>query len=68
MNLNLDVANVATILVLIYAVLGAVVVVLSAAGTVDDAKLALSFNAYLESMAIAVAGLAVGRGLKAAKA
>lgn len=65
MKLNLNVANVATWLVLIYAVLGAAVVILSAAGSVHDRDLALSFNAYLESMAVAVAGLAIGRGLNA---
>lgn len=65
--MNLETANVATALVLIYALVGAALVILSAAGHVDP-KLALSFRSYLEQMAIAVAGLAVGRGLAARKA
>jgi hypothetical protein len=48
-------ASVATVLVLLYALLGGVQVV------VDD----LTFEAYLESMNIPVAGLAVGRGIAA---
>lgn len=64
MKLNLDVANVATWLVLIYAIAGAALVVISALGHVTP-ELQLSFGAYLEKMSIAVAGLAVGRGLKA---
>lgn len=63
---SLNTANVATILVLVYAVLGAVLVVLSAVAHVDP-KLALSFDHYLAQMAIATAGLAVGRGLAARK-
>lgn len=62
MNNWLTVGNVATVLVLLYAVLGAVLVVLSA--TVDvNSELQLSFKAYLEQMAIAAGGLAIGRGL-----
>lgn len=60
--MNLETANIATILVLVYAVVGAVLVILSAVAHVDP-KLALSFKAYLEQMAIAAAGLAIGRGL-----
>jgi hypothetical protein len=63
---KLDVANIATILVLIYAVVGAALVVLSAITHVDP-KLALSFSEYLKQMAVATAGLAVGRGLAARK-
>jgi hypothetical protein len=59
---KLDVAHVATILVLIYALLGAALVVLSAITSVDPA-LRLSFNDYLAQMAIAVAGLSIGRGV-----
>ena len=62
--MNLETANIATALVLIYAIVGAVIVILSAAGHVDP-KLALSFAAYLKQMAIAVGGLAIGRGLAA---
>jgi hypothetical protein len=65
-KLNLDAANVATLLVLVYAGLGAVVVVLSIITSVDP-KLALSFDQYLQSMAVAAGGLAVGRGLAARK-
>ena len=63
---KLHVLPVATILVLIYALVGAALVIISAVGHVDHA-LALSFRTYLEQMAIAVAGLAVGRGLVARK-
>ena len=61
---KLEVVPVATVLVILYALIGGVLVILSALGDVDP-KLALSFNAYLESMAFAVAGLAVGRGIAA---
>ena len=64
----LDVAAVATVLVLVYAVVGAAIVILSAGGVVDDPELRLSFNSYLESMAVAAGGLAIGRGLAARKA
>lgn len=60
----LSVANVATVLVLIYAVVGAALVLISATGS-PDPSLALSFRAYLEQMAIATAGLAIGRGIAA---
>lgn len=66
MSKLLDVANVATVLVLIYAVVGAALVVLSAVAH-PDPKLALSFSDYLSQMAIATGGLAVGRGLAAKK-
>lgn len=64
--MKLDTANVATILVLVYAVLGAVLVVISATSHVDM-EMRLTFNQYLESMAIAAGGLAVGRGLASRK-
>lgn len=67
MNDFLTFGNVATLLVLVYAVVGAVLVVLSAVTHVDPA-LQLSFAKYLEQMAIATAGLAVGRGIKATRA
>jgi len=59
---KLDTAAIATILVLLYALVGAILVVLTALGHVDPAA-RLTFNQYLESMAIAAAGLAIGRGL-----
>jgi hypothetical protein len=62
-GLNLTTANVATMLVLAYALLGAVLVILSAVDVVGDPSLRLSFDEYLQHMAIAAAGLAVGRGL-----
>lgn len=64
--MKLDTANVATILVLVYAVLGAFLVVISAVSH-PDPEVRLTFNAYLESMAIAAGGLAVGRGLASRK-
>lgn len=57
---------VATILVVIFAIVGGILVIISAVGHVDHA-LALSFKDYLEAMAIATGGLAVGRGLAARK-
>lgn len=66
MKVNLDTANVATLLVVLYAVVGAVLVVASAVGHVDPA-LQLSFRSYLEQMAIAAGGLAIGRGIAARK-
>lgn len=65
-GVSLDVANIATVLVLIYAVLGAVIVILSAVLNHMDPALRMSFNQYLETMAVAAAGLAIGRGIKAA--
>lgn len=62
----LTVGNVATALVIVYALVGATLVILSATGDVAN-ELQLSFKAYLEQMAIAAAGLAVGRGLAARK-
>lgn len=61
---KLEVVPVVTILVLIYALAGAVLVVASAVGHVDPA-MRLSFQSYLGQMSVAVAGLAVGRGLAA---
>ena len=61
--MNLSLANVATILVLGYAIVGAALVLLSATGVVNSTELQLSFRVYLEQMAIATAGLAVGRGI-----
>lgn len=60
--MNLALVPVATVLVLIFAIVGGVLVILSAVGHVDHA-LALSFPTYLKQMVVAVAGLAVGRGL-----
>jgi hypothetical protein len=64
---GLDLPNVATWLVLIYAVLGAILVMLSAILDDMDPTLKLSFGQYLAQMAIATAGLAIGRGIKATK-
>lgn len=63
----LDVGAVATLLVVLYAVIGGVLVIVSAVGSVEP-ELRLTFNAYLESMAVAAAGLAVGRGLAVRRA
>ena len=64
---TLEFGPVATALVVIFALVGAALVILSATGDVAQ-ELRLTFNQYLEAMAIAVAGLAVGRGLKARRA
>jgi hypothetical protein len=56
--MELSTANVATILVLLLAAVGAVVVI-----TNPDT---LSFQDYLEQMKVLVGGLAVGRGIAAA--
>lgn len=64
--MNLETSNIATALVLIFAVVGAILVILAAIGHVDPA-LRLSFKDYLEAMAFAVGFLAVGRGIKAAR-
>lgn len=61
---RLEVAPVATILVCFYALVGGLLVILSATGDVDH-SFAISFKTYLEQMALAVAGLAVGRGIAA---
>lgn len=60
--------NVMTFLVIAYAGIGGVLVILTAVGVVDDPAARLSFNQYLQSMAIAVAGTAVGRGIAARSA
>jgi hypothetical protein len=57
---------VATTLVVIYAVVGGILVLVSAIGGTDiTQELRLSFKDYLEQMAIAGAALSVGRGLTA---
>jgi hypothetical protein len=63
--MKLDTASVATILVLTYAVIGGVLVIISAITRVDP-SLTLSFHSYLREMAIAAGGLAIGRGLSSA--
>lgn len=60
--MKLDTSNVATWLVIIFAVVGGVLVILSAAVEVD-APLALTFDQYIKSMVIAIGALAVGRGI-----
>lgn len=62
----LETGNIATLLVLAYALVGAALVILSAVGHVDPA-LRLSFHDYLSQMSIAAGGLAIGRGLAATK-
>lgn len=64
---SLDTGNIATVLVLAYALVGAALVIISALGHVDPA-LRLSFHDYLTQMSIAAGGLAIGRGLAARKA
>lgn len=64
---KLDVANIATALVLVYAAVGGALVLLSAVADVEP-ELRLTFAQYLERMAWAVGGLAIGRGIKAAGA
>ncbi|HEX2265854.1 MAG TPA: hypothetical protein VHH14_06190 [Solirubrobacterales bacterium] len=57
---------VATALVIIYAVVGGILVLVSAVGGADiTEELRLSFKEYLEQMAIAVGALSIGRGLTA---
>ena len=62
---DLGIANVATGLVLIYALVGAALVIVSAVNNGIDPNIRLTFEDYLSQMAIAVGGLAVGRGLNA---
>lgn len=62
---RLEFAPVATALVVLYAVVGGALVLLSALDAGVDPDLRLNFKTYLEQMAVAVAGLAVGRGLAA---
>ena len=59
----LTAGNVATVLVLLFALVGAAMVVLSATVTGIDPDLRLSFQDYLSAMAVAAGGLAIGRGL-----
>lgn len=63
-KLNLDAANVATILVLLYALVGGALVVLSAVTHVDP-QIRLGFADYLQQMAVATGALAIGRGIAA---
>jgi hypothetical protein len=56
---------VVTTLVVIWAVVGGVLVILSAALNHIDPAIRLSFKDYLDQMSVAVAGLAVGRGVTA---
>lgn len=62
--MKFELIPVATVLVVLYALVGGALVIVSAVGHVDPA-LALSFKSYLTQMAVACAGLAVGRGLDA---
>jgi small neutral amino acid transporter SnatA (MarC family) len=57
---------VATILILVYAAVGGILVIISAVGGDDITKeLRLSFKDYLEQMAIAIGALTIGRGILA---
>ena len=60
-----NMAPVATALVIIYAVVGAALVVLSATLNHIDPALKLSYKDYLEQMAIAAGALSIGKGLVA---
>ncbi len=62
MKLNLNTANIATALVIIFAVVGGVLVIVSAVGHPDPA-IRPSFKDYIQDMAVAVGLLAVGRGV-----
>jgi len=56
----------ATALVVLYALVGAALVIISAIGGTDITdELRLSFKDYLDQMATAIAGLAIGRGILA---
>jgi hypothetical protein len=55
---------VATTLIYIYAGVGALLVIISAIGGDDvTAELRLSFKDYIDHMAVAIGGLAIGRGI-----
>lgn len=56
---------VVTALVIVYAVVGAALVILSALINDIDPALRLAYKDYLDQMAIAAAGLGIGRGLVA---
>jgi hypothetical protein len=58
-----NMAPVATRLVIIYAAVGAVLVVLSATLNHIDPAIKLSYKDYLEQMAIAAGALSIGKGL-----
>jgi hypothetical protein len=62
MKVNLNTSNIATALVIIIAICGAVLVIVSAVGHPDPA-IRLSFKDYIQDMAVAVGLLAVGRGV-----
>jgi hypothetical protein len=61
---NLETSNVATWLVVLIAAVGAAVVLLSAAGTIEDPALRLNIRDYIEAVALAAGLLAIGRGVK----
>ncbi len=62
---RLETVPLASLLVVLIALLGSVVVLLSALGLVEDSALRLNLRQFIEALSIAVAGLAVGRGLAA---
>lgn len=60
---NLETKPVATLLVVIVAIVGAALVILSALDAVTDPQLRIGFRDYIEALVIALAGLAIGRGV-----
>jgi hypothetical protein len=56
---------VATVLVIIYALVGGLLVILSAVLTHINPTIDLSYKEYLQQMAIAAGALSIGRGLTA---
>jgi len=60
--MSLDTTNVATWIVVLIALVGAALVLLSALITVDPA-LKLTFASYIEKVGVAAGLLAVGRGI-----
>ncbi len=66
--MNLENSNVATALIVIAAIVGAVMVVLSAVVDGIDPDLRLSFEDYIQALFVGGGLLSVGRGLKARRA
>jgi hypothetical protein len=61
-----EMVPVATTLIYIYAVVGGLLVIISAIGGDDiTEEIRLSFKDYLEQMAIAIGALSIGRGILA---
>lgn len=60
---KLETAPVATLLIVIAALVGAALVILSALDAVGDPQLRLSFAGYFQSLAIGAGLLGIGRGI-----